>query len=94
MSGRTWARGVHKFDGTPCAEWPAVQASRPTEGEHVNKDQIKGTLKDAAGKVQQRTGKVIGSTGQQLKGIRKRIEGQAQKVAGDIEEAVKDATRK
>jgi hypothetical protein len=36
----------------------------------LNKDQVKGTLKDAAGKVQETTGKVIGSTEQQLKGIK------------------------
>ena len=35
----------------------------------MNKDQIKGTIKDAAGKVQEQTGKLTGSTGQQLKGL-------------------------
>jgi len=28
----------------------------------MNKDQVKGTIKDAAGKVQEKTGQVIGST--------------------------------
>ena len=60
----------------------------------MNKDQVKGTLKSAAGKVQQTTGKVIGSHEQQAKGLKKQVEGQAQKAVGDIKEVVKDATRK
>lgn len=60
----------------------------------MNKDQIKGTLKDVAGKVQEKTGHVIGSSEQELKGIHKQVEGQAQKAVGDIKQAVKDATHK
>ncbi|RVU49393.1 CsbD family protein [Rubrivivax rivuli] len=60
----------------------------------MNKDQVKGTLKSAAGKVQQATGKVVGSNEQQAKGLKKQVEGQAQKAVGDIKEVVKDATRK
>ena len=41
----------------------------------MNKDQIKGTLKDAAGKLQEATGKVIDSPDQQRKGLRKQVEG-------------------
>jgi uncharacterized protein YjbJ (UPF0337 family) len=59
----------------------------------MNKDQVKGTLKDVAGKVQETTGKVIGSNEQQLKGIKKQVEGHAQKTVGDIKEVVKDATK-
>ncbi len=33
----------------------------------MNKDQVKGTIKDAAGKVQEATGKVIGSDEQRLR---------------------------
>ena len=60
----------------------------------MNKDQIKGTLKDAAGQVQQTTGKVIGSNEQQLKGLKKQVEGQSQKTVGDIKDAAKDLSRK
>jgi uncharacterized protein YjbJ (UPF0337 family) len=60
----------------------------------MNKDQVKGTIKDAAGKVQETTGKVIGSNEQQLKGIKKQEDGQARKAVGDIEDVVKDARRK
>ncbi|MDA1813298.1 hypothetical protein PDK10_27095 [Bacillus cereus] len=39
----------------------------------MNTDQIKGTLKDAAGKVQQKAGELIDSPEQQAKGIAKQI---------------------
>lgn len=60
----------------------------------MNKDQVKGALKDAAGKVQQKTGKFIGSSEQQAKGITKQVEGKTQKAVGDIKEVVKDASKK
>ena len=60
----------------------------------MNKDQVKGSIKDAAGKVQEKTGEIIGSTEQQLKGINKQVQGKAQKALGDIKEVVKDAEHK
>jgi uncharacterized protein YjbJ (UPF0337 family) len=60
----------------------------------MNKDQVKGTIKDAAGKLQQQTGKAIGSTDQQIKGLHKQAEGQTQKTSGDVKEVLKDFTPK
>jgi uncharacterized protein YjbJ (UPF0337 family) len=54
----------------------------------MNKDQVKGAVKKAAGKVQQKTGEAIGSTGQQVKGLVKQAEGKAQKAYGDAKAAV------
>lgn len=59
----------------------------------MNKDQVKGAVKDAAGKVQRKTGEVIGSEEQQAKGLARQAEGKAQKNWGDAKEAVKDATK-
>lgn len=59
----------------------------------MNKDQVKGAVKDAAGKVQEGVGKATGSTSQQAKGVAKQAEGKTQKGYGDAKEAVKDATR-
>lgn len=56
----------------------------------MNKDQVKGVLKDAAGKVQETAGEVIGSNKQQVKGMEKQVEGKAQKAAGDVKDAVKN----
>jgi uncharacterized protein YjbJ (UPF0337 family) len=65
-----------------------------SKGIVMNKDQVKGAVKDAAGKVQQKTGEVIGSTEQQAKGLAKQVEGKTQKNYGDAKEVLKDATRK
>ncbi len=55
----------------------------------MNRDQVKGSLKDAAGKVQRKAGEVTGSTTQQVKGAARQAEGKVQKAAGDVREAVK-----
>lgn len=59
----------------------------------MNTDQIKGSLKDAAGKVQQKAGEVIDSPEQQAKGVAKQVEGKTQKTFGDVKEVAKDATK-
>ncbi len=56
----------------------------------MNTDQVKGTLKDVAGKVQQKTGELIDSPEQQAKGLAKQVEGTTQKNYGDAKEVVKD----
>ena len=60
----------------------------------MNSDQIKGTLKDAAGKVQRKAGEAVGSPNQQVKGAAKQAEGKAQKSLGDTKDAVKDSQKR
>lgn len=60
----------------------------------MNKDQVKGAVKEAAGKLQQQTGKILGSKKQQAKGLATKIEGKVQKKFGDAREALKDARSK
>ena len=60
----------------------------------MNKDQIKGTTKDVAGKVQEEAGKLVGSKEQEVKGFSKQIAGKTQKSVGDVKEAIKDSTKK
>ena len=60
----------------------------------MNSDHVKGTIKDAAGKVQQKTGELIDSPEQEAKGIAKQVEGKTQKKVGDVKDAAKDLTRK
>lgn len=55
----------------------------------MNKDQVKGTVKQAAGKVQQKTGEAIGSEKQQAKGVGRQVEGKIQKGFGDLKEGHK-----
>ena len=59
----------------------------------MNKDQVKGAAKNAAGKLQQKAGKLVGSEKQQAKGLAKQISGTLRKSVGDVKEAIKDATK-
>lgn len=56
----------------------------------MNKDQVKGSLKEAAGKVQQKTGELTGNKSQEIKGAARQVEGSVQKAYGDAKEAAKD----
>jgi len=60
----------------------------------MNKDQIKGTAKDIAGRIQEQSGKLVGSKEQQAKGLEKQLEGKVQQKVGDLKEAVKDVAKK
>ncbi len=55
----------------------------------MNRDQIRGTVKEAAGKVQQKAGHLFGSKKQEAKGLEKQVAGKVQKMAGDVKDAVK-----
>ncbi|MBL0729064.1 CsbD family protein [Piscinibacter sp. HJYY11] len=55
----------------------------------MNRDQVKGAMKDAAGKVQRKTGEVIGSPKHEERGAAKQVEGKAQKSVGNAREALK-----
>lgn len=56
----------------------------------MNKDQIKGSVKEAAGKVQEKTGELTGNQTQQIKGAAKQVEGNVQKTYGDAKEAARE----
>jgi uncharacterized protein YjbJ (UPF0337 family) len=57
----------------------------------INKDQVKGRVKEAAGKVQEVAGKAVGSADQQVKGNIKKNVGAAQAKFGDAKSDVKDS---
>jgi uncharacterized protein YjbJ (UPF0337 family) len=58
---------------------------------NMNKNQVKGAVKDIAGKVQEEAGKLVGSKEQQVKGLNKQISGKAEKTYGDVKAAIKHA---
>ena len=60
----------------------------------MNTDQVKGALKEAAGKVQTKAGELIDSPEQQAKGLLNQAEGKTQKSVGDAKEVLKDAVEK
>jgi uncharacterized protein YjbJ (UPF0337 family) len=57
----------------------------------MDKDQIKGAAKEAAGKVQKKTGEALDDRSMQAKGMAKEVAGKAQKKMGDAKEALRDA---
>ncbi len=59
----------------------------------MNKNQVKGVVKDLAGKVQEEIGILVGSKEQQAKGLSKQVSGKAQKIYGDAKEVIKDANK-
>ena len=72
----------------------AMRARARLTGADMNRDQVKGTAKDIAGKVQEKVGQATGSTSQQVKGVAKQVEGKVQKGVGNIEQAVTDTDKK
>jgi uncharacterized protein YjbJ (UPF0337 family) len=57
----------------------------------MNKDQVEGRAKEAAGKVQEVAGKVVGSANQQVKGNINKNVGAAQAKFGDVKRDIKDS---
>lgn len=60
----------------------------------MNRDQIKGTAKDVAGKVQRKVGQETGDLEDTVKGAVRQVEGKLQKGVGNVEEAAKDDSRR
>jgi uncharacterized protein YjbJ (UPF0337 family) len=54
----------------------------------MNKDQLKGSTKEAAGKLQKQGGKAVGSSEQEVKGKARELAGKAQKAFGDAKQSV------
>lgn len=59
----------------------------------MDKDRIKGKVKDIAGRIQRQTGEWTGSKEDQAKGAGKQVEGKVQNIAGRIKDAGRDAMR-
>lgn len=49
----------------------------------MNRDQVKGRIKEAGGKIQQKAGKAAGSVKHQAKGLARQGAGKVQKSVGD-----------
>ena len=59
----------------------------------MNKHQVKGGMKEVAGKVQEKGGKATGSRSQQAKGLAKQVAGRVQKTFGDAQNDADKAQR-
>lgn len=60
----------------------------------MNRDQVTGTAKNVAGKVQRKIGELTGNKTQQAKGAGKQVEGRVQKGVGNVEQSVDKEYRK
>ena len=60
----------------------------------MNKNQVKGAVKDIAGKVQQKAGRLVGSKEQEAKGLVRQVQGKARRNFGDAQEVMKDSLKK
>lgn len=60
----------------------------------MNSDHIKGSIKDAAGKVQRKAGDLVDSPRDQAEGAARQVEGKTQKKVGDLKDAARDIARK
>ena len=59
----------------------------------MNKDQIKGGMKDIAGKVQEKAGEMTGNKEHEGKGLANQGEGKLQKGYGDVKEAARNLSK-
>lgn len=60
----------------------------------MDKDQVKGTLDDAAGRVKRQVGEWTGDTQTQVEGAAQQVKGKAEKAWGNVKEAARDAKDK
>ncbi len=57
----------------------------------MDKDTVKGTVNDAAGRVKRQVGEWTGDTDAQVEGAAQQIKGKAQKAWGNVKDAARDA---
>jgi len=59
----------------------------------MNKDQVKGTLDDAAGRVKRQAGEWTGDTKTQVDGAAQQVKGKVEKAWGNAKETARDADK-
>ena len=57
----------------------------------MDKDRIKGTVDDAAGRVKRQVGEWTGDTQTQVDGAAQQVKGKAEKAWGNVKDAARDA---
>jgi uncharacterized protein YjbJ (UPF0337 family) len=60
----------------------------------VDKDRVKGTINELAGRAKRQVGEWTGDTEAQIEGLAQEVKGNAQKTWGGIKDAVRDARDK
>jgi uncharacterized protein YjbJ (UPF0337 family) len=57
----------------------------------MDKDRIKGTLDDAAGRLKRQAGEWTGNPNAQAEGAAQQIKGKTEKAVGQVKDAIRDA---
>jgi uncharacterized protein YjbJ (UPF0337 family) len=60
----------------------------------MNKDQVKGRVKEAQGKVKEVTGKLVGDKTLEAKGNAEKVLGMARAKFGDVKQDIKDSKKR
>jgi len=57
----------------------------------MDKDRVKGTIDDAAGRAKRQVGEWTGDTGTQAEGAAQQVKGKVEKAWGNVKDAARDA---
>jgi uncharacterized protein YjbJ (UPF0337 family) len=60
----------------------------------MDKDRVKGTIDDAAGRAKRQVGEWTGDTGAQVDGAAQQVKGKVEKAWGNMKDAARDAGEK
>lgn len=60
----------------------------------MDKDRVKGTMDDAAGRVKRQVGEWTGDTNAQVDGAAQQVKGKVEKAVGQVKDAARDANRR
>jgi uncharacterized protein YjbJ (UPF0337 family) len=77
-----------------CTRVERLQTSTLSQGNTMNKDQVKGRVEQVKGSVKEAAGKVVGNTQLEAEGKVDKAVGKVQAAFGDLKEDVKDAVKK
>jgi len=56
----------------------------------MDKDRVKGTMDDAAGRIKRQVGEWTGDTNMQVEGASQQVKGKTEKAVGQVKDAVRD----
>jgi uncharacterized protein YjbJ (UPF0337 family) len=60
----------------------------------MNKDRVKGTVDDAAGRIKRQVGEWTGDTGAQVEGAAQQVKGKVEKAWGNVKDTARNAGEK
>jgi uncharacterized protein YjbJ (UPF0337 family) len=60
----------------------------------MDKDKVKGTIDDAAGRAKRQVGEWTGDAGTQAEGAAQQVKGKVEKAWGNVKDAARDAANK